>query len=223
MLFWNCNYIPSVEFFAKTECPRFRGEPIEIQTSQPHRVHVQWRGCICVLPLKSTLLFQPAPPRARSMARMHLRSTAEINASVSARPTACTFNDADASAFYRWNQRFCFCQPEHLVMLPHFSSVGSSVFHRYSVSSFEVLGSALTEVALLPATGLRSALQANSCCVKSFAPASPSLAHHPHEVPPLKRPHAANSYIVRYDYFLLVLHIAFREVSSGTQKKRKVL
>jgi hypothetical protein len=105
------------------------------------------------------------------------------------------------------------------VMLPHFSSVGSSVFHRYSVSSFVVLGSAPTEVALLPATGLRSALQANSCCVKSFAPASPSLAH-PHEVPPLKRPHAANSYIVRYDYFLLVLHIAFREVSSGTRKKK---
>jgi hypothetical protein len=60
------------------------------------------------------------------------------------------------------------------VMLPPFSSVGSSVFHRYFVSSFVVLGSALTEVALLPATGLRSALQANSCCVKSFAPASPS-------------------------------------------------
>jgi hypothetical protein len=112
------------------------------------------------------------------------------------------------------------CHPEHLVMLPHFSSVGSSVFHRYSVSSSVVLGSALTEVALLPATGLRSALQANSCCVKSFAPASPSLAH-PHEVPPLKRPHAANSYIVRYDYFLLVLHIAFREVSSGTRKKKE--
>jgi hypothetical protein len=35
------------------------------------------------------------------MARMHLRSTAEINASVSASPTACTFNGADASAFYR--------------------------------------------------------------------------------------------------------------------------
>ncbi len=101
-------------------------------------------------------------------------------------------------------------------MLPRFSSVGSSVFHRYSVSSFVVLGSTLTEVALLPATGLRSALQANSCCVKSFAPASPSLAH-PHEVPPLKRPHAADSYIVRYDYFLLVLHIAFREVSSGKE------
>jgi hypothetical protein len=84
-------------------------------------------------------------------------------------------------------------------MLPHFSSVGSSVFHRYSVSSSVVLGSALTEVALLPATGRRSALQANSCCVKSFAPASLSLAH-PHEVPPLKRPHAANSYIVRYFY-----------------------
>jgi hypothetical protein len=104
-------------------------------------------------------------------------------------------------------------------MLPHFSSVGNSVFHRYSVSSFVVLGSALTEVALLPATGLRSALQARSCCVKSFAPASPSLAHQ-HEVPSLKRPHAADSYIVRYDYFLLVLHVAFREVSSGTQKKR---
>jgi hypothetical protein len=129
------------------------------------------------------------------MARMHLRSTAEVNAS-------------------------CFYQPEHLVMLPHFSSVGSFVFHRYSVSSFVVLGSALTEVALLPATGLRSALQANSCCVKSFAPASPSLAH-PHEVPPLKRPLAANSYIVRYDYFLLVLHIAFREASSGIRKKKE--
>ncbi|KAH9533933.1 hypothetical protein CY35_18G079300 [Sphagnum magellanicum] len=84
-------------------------------------------------------------------------------------------------------------------MLPHFSSVGNSVFHRYSISSSVVLGSALTEVALLPATGLSSALQANSCCVESFAPASPSLAH-PHEVPPLKRPHAANSYIVRYFY-----------------------
>jgi hypothetical protein len=95
-----------------------------------------------------------------------------------------------------------------------------TAFHRYSVSSFVVLGSALPEVALLPATGRRSALQANSCCVKSFAPASLSLAH-PHEVPPLKRPHAANSYIVRYDYFLLVLHIAFREVSSGTRKKKE--
>jgi len=137
-----------------------------------------------------------------------------------ASPTTCTFNGADAPAFYRWNQRFCFCHPEHFVMLPHFSSVWSCVFHRYSVSSFVVLGSALTEVALLPAAGLRSALQANSCCVKSFAPASPSLAH-PHEVPPLKRPHAANSYIVRYDYFLLVLHIAFREVSSGIRKKKE--
>ncbi len=139
-----------------------------------------------------------------------------------ASPTTCTFNGADASAFYRWNQRFWFCHPEHLVMLPHFSSVGSSVFHRYSVISFVVLGSALTEVALLPATGLGSALQANSCCVKSFAPASPSLAH-PHEVPPLKGPHAANSYIVRYDYFLLVLHIAFREASSGTRNKKEYI
>jgi hypothetical protein len=26
---------------------------------------------------------------------------------------------------------------------------------------------------------------------------------------------------VRYDYFLLVLHIAFREVSSGTRKKKE--
>ncbi len=43
-------------FSAKTECPRFHGEPVEIQTSQPHHVHVQWLGCVCFLPLKSTLL-----------------------------------------------------------------------------------------------------------------------------------------------------------------------
>jgi hypothetical protein len=105
------------------------------------------------------------------------------------------------------------------VMLPPFSSVGSSVFHRYSVNRFGVLGSAVTEDALLPATGLRSALQANSCCVKSFAPASPSLAQ-PHEVPPLKRPHAANSYIARYDYFLLVLHISFQGGDFRDPKKK---
>jgi hypothetical protein len=29
---------------------------VEIQTSKPHHVHVQWRGCICFVPLKSTLL-----------------------------------------------------------------------------------------------------------------------------------------------------------------------
>ncbi len=49
-------FSPHAKFSAKTECPRFHGEPVEIQTSQPHHVHVQWRGCICFLPLKSTLL-----------------------------------------------------------------------------------------------------------------------------------------------------------------------
>jgi hypothetical protein len=34
-------------------------------------------------------------------------STGNLLKSKPASPTKCTFNGADASAFYRWNQRFC--------------------------------------------------------------------------------------------------------------------
>ncbi len=49
-------FSPDAKFSARRKCPRFHGEPVEIQTSQAHHVHVQWRGCICFVPLKSTLL-----------------------------------------------------------------------------------------------------------------------------------------------------------------------
>ncbi len=49
-------FSPHAKFSAKTECPRFHGEPVEIQTSQSHHVHVQWQ--------------------------MHLLYTTEVNASL---------------------------------------------------------------------------------------------------------------------------------------------
>ncbi len=44
----NCGFFASRKVSARRKCPRFHGEPVEIQTSQPHHVHVQWRGCICI-------------------------------------------------------------------------------------------------------------------------------------------------------------------------------
>ncbi len=119
MLFWNYNYIPSVEFSAKTECPRFQGEPVEIlfkkstpvfsshanfsaKTECPRfhgePVEILFQNINSALFVARKLFRQnrvpeiprtacwnpnqPAPPRARSMARMRLLSTAEINASV---------------------------------------------------------------------------------------------------------------------------------------------
>jgi len=79
---------PHAKLSAKTECPRFQGEPVEILLQKinsgffaTRKVFRQNRvpkisGRACGNPN------QPAPPRARSMARMHLLCTTQVNASL---------------------------------------------------------------------------------------------------------------------------------------------
>jgi hypothetical protein len=55
------NFVPKnqLRLFRRTQSfppKQSAQDSMESQTSQPHHVHVQWRGCIRFLPLKSTLL-----------------------------------------------------------------------------------------------------------------------------------------------------------------------